>query len=207
MLVANLPVSMLSEKSSVALKVRMKKKQYGYSPNDCSVGDLDGVRPAAVMCRGYYARTTLVSYQVQDKKLIQNWIYDSALSTGISAAGQGNHNLSVADVDRDGKDEIIYGSCAFDDDGTLLYSTGLGHGDAMHVSDLDPDRPGLEVWQVHEESASFSKGYEMHDAATGEIIWSGAVTTDNGRGMATEPQHYFRQVVFLPATALKRRPV
>ncbi|MHB9140628.1 MAG: rhamnogalacturonan lyase family protein [Paludibacter sp.] len=148
------------------------------------VAYLDGVHPSSVMCRGYYARTTLVSYNVQDKKLVQNWMYDSASSSGLSAAGQGNHNLSVADVDNDGKDEIIYASCAFDDNGTVLYRTGLGHGDAMHVSDMNPDRPGLEVWDVHEESAAFSKGYEMHDAATGEIIWSGAITADNGRGMA-----------------------
>lgn len=150
------------------------------------VAYLDGVHPSAVMCRGYYARTTLASYDVQDKKLVQHWFYDSGTTAGIGAYGQGNHNLSVADVDADGKDEIIYGSCAIDDNGMLLYRTGLGHGDAMHVSDLDPDRPGLEVWEVHEESAALSKGFEMHDAQTGAIIWSGAVSADNGRGLAAD---------------------
>jgi rhamnogalacturonan endolyase len=147
------------------------------------VAYLDGVHPSAVMCRGYYTRATLASYDVKDKKLTQHWFYDSGTTAGIGAYGQGNHNLSVADVDGDGKDEIVYSSCAIDDDGTLLYRTGLGHGDAMHVSDLDPDRPGLEVWDVHEDAASAYR-WEMHDAATGSIIWGGNVTGDNGRGMA-----------------------
>jgi rhamnogalacturonan endolyase len=152
---------------------------------------LDGVHLSAVMCRGYYTRATLAAYDIKDKKLVQRWFYDSGTTAGVGAYDSGNHNLSVADVDSDGKDEIIYGACAIDDDGTLLYRTGLGHGDAIHVSDLDPDRPGLEVWEVHEESAGLSKGFEMHDARTGEIIWSGSVSADNGRGLAADidPNH------------------
>jgi rhamnogalacturonan endolyase len=150
------------------------------------VAYLDGVHPSAVMCRGYYARATLAAYDVKDKKLVQRWFYDSGTTAGVGAYDSGNHNLSVADVDKDGKDEIIYGACAIDDNGTLLYRTGLGHGDALHVSDLDPDRPGLEVWEVHEEAAGLSKGFEMHDALTGEVIWSGAVSADNGRGLAAD---------------------
>ncbi|MDR2474322.1 MAG: rhamnogalacturonan lyase [Bacteroidales bacterium] len=149
------------------------------------VAYLDGVHPSAVMCRGYYAKSMLTAYDVKNKQLVQRWTYDSS-SASPNIAGQGNHNLSVADVDGDGKDEIIYGSAAIDDNGTFLYSTGLGHGDAMHVSDLDPDRPGLEVWEVHEESSAFAKGFEMHDARTGEIIWYGAVSSDNGRGLAAD---------------------
>lgn len=57
----------------------------------------------------------------------------------------------MADVDGDGCDEIVYGSCVINNDGTVLYSTGLGHGDAMHIANLDPDRPGYQVWEVHEE--------------------------------------------------------
>lgn len=147
------------------------------------VAYLDGVHPSAVMCRGYYTRACLAAYDVVDKKLVQRWFYDSGTTSGVGAYGQGNHNLSVADVDSDGKDEIIYGSCAIDDNGTFLYRTGLGHGDAMHVSDLDPDRPGLEVWDVHEDAASAYR-WEMHDAATGEIVWGGNATGDNGRGMS-----------------------
>ncbi len=95
----------------------------------------------------------------------------------------GNHNLSVGDVDGDGKDEIVWGSAAVDDDGKLLYATGFGHGDAMHLGDLNPDRPGLELFDVHEDKGTYA--WDMHDAATGEIIWKGGQSgQDNGRGLA-----------------------
>ncbi|MGN1263337.1 MAG: T9SS type A sorting domain-containing protein, partial [Prevotella sp.] len=97
--------------------------------------------------------------------------------------GNGNHNLSIADVDGDGCDEIIWGSAALNNDGWLLYATGYGHGDAIHLSDLVPQRPGLEVFQVHEESPY---GWDLHDAATGEIIYSAISDGDNGRGMAAD---------------------
>jgi rhamnogalacturonan endolyase len=155
------------------------------------VAYLDGERPSVVMCRGYYARTKLAAYDVVNKQLVQRWLYDSGASGG--AFGQGNHNLSVADVDGDGKDEIIYGACAIDDDGTLMYRTGLGHGDAMHLSDLDPDRPGLEVWEVHEEKGAGKYDYEMHDANTGDIIWhSETYANDNGRGLAADIDARYR---------------
>jgi rhamnogalacturonan endolyase len=149
------------------------------------VAYLDGVTPSAVMCRGYYTRTTLASFNVVNKKLELKWFYDSGTTKGTGAYGQGNHNLSVADVDSDGKDEIIYGSCAIDDNGTLLYRTGLGHGDAMHVSDMDPDNDGLEVWEVHEDTA-VAYGYELHDARTGTILWGKNLNVDNGRGLAAD---------------------
>lgn len=149
------------------------------------VAYLDGVKPSVVMGRGYYARTTLVAYDVIDKKLSERWFYDSGTTAGFGAFGQGNHNLSVGDVDDDGKDEIVYGSCAFDDDGSLLYSTRLGHGDAMHLSDMDPDRPGLEAWVVHEDK-NVSYGYELHDAQTGTVLWGAKTGTDVGRGMAAD---------------------
>ena len=155
------------------------------------VAYLDGVHPSAVMCRGYYTRACLAAYDVKAKKLVQRWFYDSGTTAGVGAYGQGNHNLSVADVNGDGKDEIIYGSSAINNDGTLLYRTGLGHGDAMHMSDLDPDIPGLEVWDVHEDAASAYR-WEMHDAATGSIIWGGSVTGDNGRGCSADIDSRYR---------------
>ncbi|HET9569927.1 MAG TPA: rhamnogalacturonan lyase [Bacteroidales bacterium] len=147
------------------------------------VAYLDGVHPSAVMCRGYYTRATLASYDVVGKKLVQRWFYDSGTTAGVGAYGQGNHNLSVADVDSDDKDEVVYSSCVIDDNGKLLYRTGLGHGDAMHVSDMDLDNPGLEVWVAHEEVA-MPYGYELHDAKTGKILWGGDASVDVGRGMA-----------------------
>jgi len=155
------------------------------------VAYLDGIHPSAVMCRGYYTRACLAAYDVKDKKLVQRWFYDSGTTAGVGAYGQGNHNLSVADVNGDGKDEIVYASCVINNDGTLLYRTGLGHGDAMHLSDLDPDRPGLEVWDVHEDAASAYR-WEMHDAKTGEIIWGGSLAGDNGRGCAADIDSRYR---------------
>jgi len=100
--------------------------------------------------------------------------------------GNGNHNLSIADVDGDGCDEILWGAGALNNDGTLLYATGLGHGDAIHVGKMIPDRAGYQVFDVHEDKLVAAHGsWDLHDAATGEIIWHGGnAGTDNGRGMA-----------------------
>ncbi|MGF7400579.1 rhamnogalacturonan lyase [Thermoanaerobacterium thermosaccharolyticum] len=149
-----------------------------------AVAYIDGRRPSLVMARGYYTRTVLVAYNWRDGKLTKLWRFDSNDPGNSKYAGQGNHNLSIADVDNDGKDEIIYGSCVIDDNGKGLYSTGLGHGDAMHVGDLDPSRQGLEVFQVHEVPSN--DGIELHDAKTGEIIWGLPTTKDTGRGLSAD---------------------
>jgi len=114
------------------------------------VAYLDGVHPSLVMCRGYYTRTHLGCMGSENGKLVKRWVFDSNDKGNEKFAGQGNHNLSVADVDGDGKDEIIYGQMTIDDNGKGLYSTGIGHADALHVSDLDPSRPGLEVFSTQE---------------------------------------------------------
>lgn len=149
------------------------------------VAYLDGQRPSLIMTRGYYAKTMLVAYNFRDGKLSKLWTFDSTKSGNETFAGQGNHNLSIADVDNDGKDEIMYGSMAVDHDGKGLYSTGLGHGDALHAGDLDPSRPGLEVFQVHEDKNS-PYGLSFRDAATGKIIWGVHAGKDVGRGMAAD---------------------
>jgi len=103
-------------------------------------------------------------------------------------SGQGNHSVSVADVDQDGCDEIIYGACVIDNNGKGLYSTGYGHGDALHCSDLDPEHPGLEVFQVHEDirkSAPVAAG-EFRDARTGLLLWGLPGTEDVGRGLCAD---------------------
>ena len=155
------------------------------------VAYLDGKRPTLVMCRGYYTRTVLAAWNFRDGRLTRVWTFDSADGTAGNRdyAGQGNHNISVGDVDADGRDEIVYGACAIDDDGTGLYSTGLGHGDAMHMSDIDPDRPGLEVWAIHERP-KHPYGANLRDAATGQVIW-GLESPDVGRGVALDidPRH------------------
>ena len=143
---------------------------------------LDGERPSAVFCRGYYGRTAIAAWDLINGKLTQKWVFD--VPTGDQYAGQGNHNLSVNDVDGDGKDEIIYGSLTLDDNGTPKYTTGLGHGDAMHVSDWNDDGK-LEVFQVHEEKNA-QYHIELHDAETGQILWGYNYGKDTGRGVAAD---------------------
>ena len=144
---------------------------------------LDGVLPSIIMARGYYTRAVIAAWNFRNGALTPVWTYDSGNNSGSGLYGQGNHNMSIGDVDDDGFDEIIWGAGAVDHDGKLMYRTGLGHGDAMHLSDLDPQRKGLELWTVH-ESKTAAYGEEMHDARTGEIIWGTYTGTDNGRGMA-----------------------
>ena len=100
--------------------------------------------------------------------------------------GNGNHNLSIADVDGDGCDEILWGAAALNNDGTLLYATGYGHGDAIHVGKMIPDSTDLYVFDVHEEKLTSDHGsWDLHNARTGRVIWHGDLAEkDNGRGMA-----------------------
>lgn len=148
------------------------------------VAYLDGVHPSVVMARGYYGRTVLAAWDWRNGKLTSRWVFDSKDGRN-PFSGMGNHNLSVADVDGDGKDEIIFGSMCVDDNGKGLYTTGLRHGDALHVSDLDPERPGLEVFGVHEiEEGTKGPGAAVYDARTGEILWHGSEDEDVGRGVA-----------------------
>jgi rhamnogalacturonan endolyase len=152
---------------------------------------LDGQRPSLVMCRGYYTRAVLAAWNYRDGKLTHVWTFDSDDGTAGNRdyRGQGNHNLAVGDVDGDAKDEIVYGACAIDHNGRGLYSTGLGHGDAMHLSDIDPDRPGLEVFAIHERPPH-PYGANLRDAATGKVIW-GLQLKDPGRGVSLDidPRH------------------
>ena len=159
------------------------------------VAYLDGRRPSLVMCRGVYGRTVLVAWDWREGVLSQRWVFDSDISyppyrDASPFSGMGGHSLSVADVDQDGRDEIVYQAMVVDDDGTGLYSTGLRHGDAMHISDMVPNRPGLEVFTVQEnEDATVrfqTPGAALRDARTGEIIWSHSPGIDVGAGLAAD---------------------
>ncbi len=154
------------------------------------VAYLDGINPSLIMCRGYYTRTILAAFDFKKGKLQKRWVFDSNEEGNKKYAGQGNHNLSVTDVDGDGKDEIVYGQMTIDDDGKGLYATGIGHGDALHVSDLDPSKEGLEVFGIQERFGD--AGANFRDARTGEVIWKKAsVKAGNdgegpGRGLALD---------------------
>jgi hypothetical protein len=180
------------------------------------VAYLDGKRPSAIFARGYYTRSTLVAYDWDGRKLHERWYVDSGWVPMTNPFNdsphgrdgtdpefktittQGAHSLSAADVDGDGKQEIVYGSATIDHDGSLLYSSfdvmppqsadpgatdRLGHGDALHVTDIDPRRPGLEIYMVHEGGTYAPYGYAERDAATGKVIFGGYTGIDTGRGM------------------------
>lgn len=148
------------------------------------VAYLDGKLPSVLMCRGYYGRSVIAAWDYRNGKLTSRWVFDSK-NRENPYSGQGYHSLSIADVDNDGKDEVVYGSMVLDDDGKGLFSTGLRHGDALHVSDLDPSRPGLEVFGVHEiEEPTKGPGAAVYDAKTGNILWQGHMDKDAGRGVA-----------------------
>ena len=161
------------------------------------VAYLDGKRPSLVMTRGYYTRSVLAAWNWRGGRLTHLWTFDSDDGTEVNRKyrGQGNHNLSVADVDGDGKDEIVFGAAVIDDNGRGLYSTGLGHGDALHVSDLDPSRTGLEVFNIQERFDD--AGANFRDARSGEVLWkrpsvqAGADGEGPGRGLSLDidPRH------------------
>jgi rhamnogalacturonan endolyase len=155
-----------------------------------AVGYLDGTHASAIFCRGYYTRTVIAAWDWDGHELKQHWVFDTNHSgTGKDGkplqnyAGQGNHNLRVADVDGDGCDEIIYGSMAVDHDGQGLYSTGMGHGDAIHLMAFDPTTDELQVWDCHENRRD---GSSFRNARTGEIIFQIPSTSDVGRCMAAD---------------------
>ena len=151
------------------------------------VAYLDGKRPSMVFSRGYYTRTVLAAYDYRDGKLTNRWVFDSNTKGNEAYYGQGNHNLAVGDLDGDGKDEIQFGSCAIDNDGTGLYSTGLGHGDAAHLGDFNPKHEGLEYFMVHEEADRPEvPQMDFRNPKNGKIYWSIPGRGDIGRGVTAD---------------------
>lgn len=134
-----------------------------------AVAYLDGVHPSVVMTRGYYTYVYAAAYTWDGTDLKEQWLSTntpteenggtgctvkyadgtSKNNTNKTLYAQGAHSVSVADVDNDGYDEIIFGSAVLDHDGTVLTYDGRGHGDAEHVSDFDNDGK-QEIFMAHE---------------------------------------------------------
>lgn len=159
------------------------------------VAYLDGRLPSVLMARGYYGRSVIASWDWREGKLAQRWVFDSASDPGLAHfSGQGNHSLSTADVDGDGKDEVIYGAMVIDDNGKGLFSTGFRHGDALHVGAFVPGRPGVQVFGIHENErpgCPKSPGMALFDGKSGEILFHTELGEDVGRGLAADidPRH------------------
>jgi rhamnogalacturonan endolyase len=159
-----------------------------------AIAYLDGVRPSVVFVRGWYGRSVLAAWDFRNGKLTSRWVFDSK-DAANPYSGMGNHSVSVGDVDGDGKDEICIGAMTVDDDGKGLFTTGLRHGDALHMTDMDPNRPGMEVFGIHESEektlALQTPGVAMFDAKDGKVLWSLAPGVDVGRGVAADidPTH------------------
>ncbi len=153
---------------------------------------LDGVHPSAVFIRGYYSSSYVVAYDFDGKTLKQRW-YHKSEDPGKGLYEQGNHNIAVGDIDGDGFDEIVFGGATLNHDGTVRFSTQLGHGDAGHLGDLDPDHPGMEFWDVHEHTdAQYTEEMRGSD---GKVYWGTPQPNpgvDNGRGMAADIDSEYR---------------
>lgn len=146
--------------------------------------------PLMVFTRGIYTRIAMGAFSFDGKKITQEWTFDTKDNPQYKGyEGQGNHSVAVGDVDGDGSDELIYGACAIDHDGKGLYTTGRGHGDSHALADHDPDHPGLEFYQGHENGIY---GISMRDAGTGEILWEELSSSDVGRAWAADVDSRYR---------------
>lgn len=160
-----------------------------------AVAYLDGVHPYMISVRGYYGKTTVAAMRLIDGALSAEKTFTTDDYKG-KYEGQGNHNITVADVDDDGRDEIITGAICWDDDLSLKWCSGRGHGDALHIGNYDPTHKGLEYFTVHESGGytmSYSTtstqgqtadyGMSVYDAATGEELFHEGASSDTGRGV------------------------
>ncbi len=140
------------------------------SRNQIAVAYLDGKTPCLLALRGTYARMKVDAYQLRDGKLETVWRYDNE-PYGGRYWGQGAHFTLAADVDGDGRDEVLLGSAALDDNGVPLWTTGRGHPDAAYLSDVDPARPGMEMAYGVETRQPGGGGLNLVSAATGKTLW------------------------------------
>lgn len=137
---------------------------------------LDGRKPSLFLGRGIYTKHKFITYDIdpESHKLVERWRWNDL---GGAWHGQGYHNMGIADVDWDGRDEIVYGSMVIDDNGFGLSTTGLGHGDAQHCGDFDPYTHGQEIFACNEDSPNNN----FRDATTSKIYYRTTGGNDDGR--------------------------
>lgn len=142
---------------------------------------LDGKTPSIFLARGIYTKHEMVTFDVNPTThtLTQRWRWSNNGGWSDPWYGNGNHNYCIADVDRDGCDEIVYGSMVVDDNGHGLTTTGLGHGDALHCSDFDPYREGLEIFACNEDEPCCN----YRNATTSKLYYRQTSSSDDGRAL------------------------
>lgn len=144
--------------------------------------------PCAVMNHGYYSAAYYMAATYDGNEIKEVW-RSSFEKSNEGMYGQGYHTLQSADVDNDGFDEIIVGSGVMDHDGSAMWRSGEGHGDALHVGDFDWDNPGLEVFSIMEDYDKANVNYcmDMRDAKTGQLLWGWPKgDRDCGRGICAD---------------------
>ena len=158
-----------------------------------TVAYLDGQTPSAVFTRGYYfgknistpnGRTAAAAYNFKNGKLSLQWTFDTAESKNNQYIGQGNHQIEAGDIDGDGKDEIVYGALAWDDNGSILWCTFQEHGDAMHLGDFDPTKEGLELMKVYEDYGADNEVFALNGPQLSPFITSNTIFKNSAAASA-----------------------
>ena len=133
------------------------------------VAYLDGKTPSVLVVRGTYGLMKVDAWTLRGGALQKIWRWTNERQP-FKYQGQGQHSIKVGDIDGDGFDEILNGSIAIDNDGRTMWGTGMGHGDRFYLSDIDPDRPGLEVWYTIEDPHP-QNGVSLWDAKSGTLLF------------------------------------
>jgi len=158
---------------------------YNYaSRNFLAVAYLDGKTPSLIMQRGNY---TLIRAAAYDGNMSRQWYWESTGENEEFSKRKGQHGIIIADIDGDGRDELVLGAGALDDNGKSLWITELSHPDVGYVADIDPERPGLEIF-LGIEPARKSNGVCLLSAEDGKILWGydGPTKHVHGQGMAAD---------------------
>jgi len=161
------------------------------SRNQIGVAYLDGKTPYILAARGTYKLMTVEAWRLEGSKLVKAWRWDGDEENPV-VRSQGAHNMICTDIDGDGRDEVVLGSCALDDNGTLLWSVGLGHPDKIYLTDINPIREGMEMFLCLEPYHTNGRGICQIDPKDGSPIWNiGQETHHVGSGMVTDfdPSH------------------